>query len=506
MKPRLAGFVASITILLLIVPLAVAQSLELSDADLAEFKTYIEDSRAFYHAPGTAVVVVQGNEIIFAEGFGVKELGGDDPVTPDTLFSIGSLGKAMTSTMLASLVDEGLISWDTAFIDLIPEFQLADADATNAVTLRHALSHSTGLPGVDILLFGNGFSLEESLAFFADIPLQAAPGTAYEYENQMYSAAGHLGAIAAGASYGNDEVETYIALMQERVLEPIGMTRATYSPLEATSDPDHATPHFGSLNESIVETGVTVTPMGYWDIGSDAPSGGVRASALDMGRYLMTMLSGGIAPNGTRIISQEALAETWTPQIAKNPDPFLEEQAYGFGWNIASYQGVEVVTHNGNLGGFMTTMAFLPEADAGIVVLTNVDLLGTAHVRNVQYRFIELLYGLEPRIDGFAEAEFEQIAGIGEMVSQLSAVDPAVVASFLGAYEAPGSPFTVTLVDGRLWLGHGMIDYVELLAAPDGSYVAISGGEFLLQPFQFIEENGLLSLSIAGQLSFPKQD
>ena len=91
---------------------------------LAEFAAYISATREFYHVPGAAVVIVQGGDIVYAEGFGVREIGGDDLVTPETIFSIGSLNKALTSTMLASLVDEGVISWDTPIVEFIPEFSL----------------------------------------------------------------------------------------------------------------------------------------------------------------------------------------------------------------------------------------------------------------------------------------------------------------------------------------------------------------------------------------------
>ena len=125
----------------------------LSAQTLADFGDYIEMTREFYHVPGTAVVIVQGGEIVYAEGFGVKEIGGDDPITPETMFSIGSLNKALTSTMLASLVDEEVITWDTPIVEFIPEFRLADEGAAQQITLRQALNHTSGVSSmVDIFL------------------------------------------------------------------------------------------------------------------------------------------------------------------------------------------------------------------------------------------------------------------------------------------------------------------------------------------------------------------
>ena len=98
----------------------------------------------------------RGGEIVYAEGFGVKEMGSDDPMTADTVFSIGSLGKAVTSMMAASLVDDGLIEWDTPLVEVMPQFQLSDEEATQQITLREAFAMTSGLPDLGPTLFFSG--------------------------------------------------------------------------------------------------------------------------------------------------------------------------------------------------------------------------------------------------------------------------------------------------------------------------------------------------------------
>lgn len=93
---------------------------------LADFETYVKQNREALNVPGAAVAIVQGGEIVYAEGFGVKEVGSHEPVTADTVFSIGSLDKALTSMMVAGLVDDGLIAWDTPLVEVMPQFELAD--------------------------------------------------------------------------------------------------------------------------------------------------------------------------------------------------------------------------------------------------------------------------------------------------------------------------------------------------------------------------------------------
>ena len=252
---------------------------------VADIEAYIEQMRELLNVPGVAVAIVQGGEIAYAEGFGVKEIGSDDPVTADTIFSIGSLGKAMTSMMVASLVDDGLIEWDTPLVEVMPQFQLSDEQATQQITLREALGMTTGLPNIDPILFLSGLPPEDYVEYLADVPLAAPPGESYVYQNEMYSVGAYAAAMAAGAEYGVDLFSTYTDLMQERVFDPLGMTSATFSAAEAEASPNHATPHFQSLNANLTETGFDVTPTHYMDIDTIAPAGTARMSATDVGAF-----------------------------------------------------------------------------------------------------------------------------------------------------------------------------------------------------------------------------
>jgi hypothetical protein len=241
---------------------------------------------------------------------------------------------------------------------------------------------------------------------------------------------------------------------------------------------------------------------------ADDPAAGIRASALDLGRYLIMLLGNGTTPDGTQIASPESLIETWTAQVEINPEPFLESARSGLGWDIVSYQGVEFVTKSGSISGFFSKVGFIPEADIGIVVLSNADVIGSLFVQTLPYHLIELAYGLDPLIDEFAQAQYEGVVGLDEeLLGQLQPVDPEVIAPFLGSYGLIGLPFVVELRGESLRVSRGTIDTIELLAAPDGSYVAISGGVMMFQPFSFAQaEDGSISLNIFGALDFPKLD
>ncbi|MFC2077773.1 serine hydrolase domain-containing protein [Candidatus Bipolaricaulota bacterium] len=473
---------------------------------LADFEAYVEQMRGILNVPGAAVAIVQGGEIVYAEGFGVKEAGRDAPVTADTVFSIGSTTKSMTAMMIASLVDDGLVEWDTPLVEVMLQFQLSDEQATQQITLREALGMTTGLPKLGLFAFSER-SPEDYVEYISGVPLAASPGESYVYHNEMYAVGAYAATMAAGAGYGENLFSTYAELMQERVFDPLGMASATFSAQEAAASADHATPHVQSLNATMGETGPDVAPTDFADTDAIAPAGTARMSVRDVGRFLITMLSGGIAPDGTRAISTENLAETWTERVSVDPFPHIEQDGYGMGWHLATFQGIPLVTHNGSISGFSSEMAFIPTADTGIVVLANADYLGATFRTQILFRLIEMLFGLETFMDaGFAEAIGAYLDSLSDGYSQLAPVDPQAIQPFLGNYEWEGAVYTVELREERLWVAIGEWDYIELLAAPDGTYVAISGGdEFIGAPFQFVEtDDGRITVVIYGALEVPK--
>ena len=110
------------------------------------FETYVADAISRFGVPGASVAVVQAGEVVYSQGFGVKALGGVDPVTADSLMMIGSVNKSMTATMAATVVDDGWLSWDTPLVELLPGFAVADPQLTPRLTVADAFCACTGLP------------------------------------------------------------------------------------------------------------------------------------------------------------------------------------------------------------------------------------------------------------------------------------------------------------------------------------------------------------------------
>ena len=422
----------SILIALLILPAIHTSAQEergrVTDEMLTEFTAYVEDSLTRWHIPGAAVVIVQDGEIVYAKGFGVRELGKDDPVTPDSVFVMGSMTKSVTDLMLASLVDDGTIGWDTRVVDIWPDFQLAEPEATSSVTVRDLLSMRAGLREDDSLWQGKGLSAEDLLVAMAQDPLVGQPGEAFYYDNMGIATAAYLGVLASGGKYGS-LFDGYAELMQSRVFDPIGMTSATVDldieMLRAKTHANLSWPHLWTETGELAPANVFME--GSVDQDGIIPAGGMVASANDVARYLITHLNGGLSPDGNRVVSTEALAETWTPQISVGAEQFTDrvlfpssfvlpddaQVDYGMGWFVGSYHGVEVLTDPGDERGYTNIMALLPETNTGIVVLTNAENLPCARPMTlaVQYRFVELLYSMDNQIDSYLDT-IMSMAGI----------------------------------------------------------------------------------------------
>ena len=324
----------------------------------AAFEAYVAEAMNRLGVPGAAVTVVQNGAVVNAQGFGVRELGGTAPVTPDTLMMIGSITKSMTSTMAATLVDDGWLSWDTPVADLLPAFAFPDPSLTPRLSVADAFCACTGLPRRDPEIFFNWDALtpERLIASVAEFPVTAPFGEAFQYNNQLYAVGGYAATVAAGGA-PTDLFAAYRLAMRDRFLGPLGMDRSTFALEQVLAGGDYAVPHATDL-----EGQTRQLPLLADDrfVGSVAPAGALWSSARDMARYVQMELADGIAPDGTRVVSAENLDRTRAPRTAIPAPPGLPPllyegtQAYGLGWGVGAYKGQPLVSHSGGTLGFVS--------------------------------------------------------------------------------------------------------------------------------------------------------
>lgn len=396
---------------------------------LADLETYIHDIRAFYDVPGAAVAIVQDGEVIYSQGFGVVAMDTEQVVSTDTLFMVGSTTKSMTTMMMATLVDDGILGWNTPAQDVFPNFSLSNSAVTNQIRIRDFFSNASGVATYDVPRFLVNQTSEQVIESLATVPMIAAPGEAYSYSNLMFAAGGYAAAHAVEDSGNADLYNTYITLIQERIFDPIGMSRTTFDFDAAINQKNRASPHFfeaveGQSNVMPVDWERFVVPV--------APAGAAWSTVENMALYLMTHLNQGITPDGTVIVSETNLSETQQAGINISGDIY-----YGMGWVIDTYNGIPLIWHNGGTQGFTADIAFLPDANLGVVVLSNKSNADN-FTRSIREYVFELGFNLEHDADSryrATQAVFD--AALEETLQDITfvPVDEESASVYVGDYE-----------------------------------------------------------------------
>src|SRR6266545_875922 len=278
------------------------QAHPLDAARIAVLKDFILDVMRQFAIPGVGLSLIDGGKVVFEGGLGVKMLGKPEPVDADTLFIAASNTKAMTTLLLAELVDEKKLRWDQPVTEVYPTFRLGNAETTRQVLVQHLMCACTGMPRQDLeWLFNYATATPaSSLASLAAMQPTSRFGEAYQYSNVMAGAAGYVGASVVNP--GQELGAAYDAAMRSKVFGPLGMTRTTFDFATAMSG-NFASPHGddvdGKTTLARMDNNYSVVPL--------RPAGGMWTSARDLSKYLQMELALGTLPDGNRLVSQESL-------------------------------------------------------------------------------------------------------------------------------------------------------------------------------------------------------
>ena len=360
----------------------------LDEARVTKLGEWVEKSMKQLGIPGAAIGLVQDGKVVFAGGFGLRELGKKQKPDADTRFMIASNTKALTTLMLAKLVDEKRITWDTPVTSLLPTFKLGDAETTRQVLVKHLVCACTGLPRQDlewVFQFG-GKSPDRVLAILATIQPTSKFGEMFQYSNLLAGAGGFVGGHVL---YPKLELGVaYDQAMRTRVFEPLGMKATTFDYAKALKG-NHAFPHAPDIDgkpaKGVMEINYNVIPL--------RPAGAGWSNVRDLLRYVSAELAEGVLPDGRRYIAKAPLLERRAPQVTMGKDV-----SYGMGLAVDTKYGTPVVHHGGDLTGFHSDMLWLPEHGVGAVVLTNSNPGWI--LRDVfQRKLLELLFDGRPEAD-----------------------------------------------------------------------------------------------------------
>jgi CubicO group peptidase (beta-lactamase class C family) len=356
---RSVRFLLTLTLALALAPLALAQTLA-QTIDTKAVDRIVQHTIEAWHIPGAAIAIVENDKLVYANGYGVRELGKSDRVTTDTLFEIASTSKAFTTTSMAILVDEKLMKFDDPVRQYLDYFHFTDPCADSLVTMRDIVSHRSGFAGHNELWDNTSFPREHIIRAVGYLKVAKPIRTAYQYNNDMFMIAGEAAGAAAKMPF-----DTF---RRTRIFDPLGMTSTLTSSAAFLASPNHASGHQWSSKTQ------TISVQPYENIDNIGGAGDIKSNARDMAQWLRFQLADGVI-DGKRIVSAEALNETKAPQFALRTDPDVDLdtniRSYAMGWNVQDYGGQLLVSHAGAINGFRTQVGLLPKQHAGVVVLLN---------------------------------------------------------------------------------------------------------------------------------------
>ena len=421
---------------------------DLDEARTRELLRFVEEARVALDIPGLALGVVQDGEVKFSGGLGVRRKGDPEAVDASTLFLTASVTKPLTSLMLAKLVDQGKLGWDTPAWKALPQFRVADPMLRQQIEVRHLLCACTGIPAQDMewILSGNEVGPPQVFDVLAKIEPTARPGELYQYSNLMAVMGGYLGGHVAHPELPVDRA--YDLTMQELVFDPLGMSATTFD-FDIAMSGNFASPHgvnFDGITEPV--------PMGYNLMSLPMrPDGGAWSNIEDLVRYLKMELSSGLLPDGGQYIHKGVLHERLIGQVARGG----VDQWYGMGLKTDRRLGVLQVVHGGSMAGYQAEVFWLPQLGAGYVLLSNAD--AGAQLRAVlSDRFMELLFDVDYGArDHLREMSAGMKAEHEENRSRFRVpMDSSLLASLASAYTHPMlGRIDVATKDGRVWFDFG---------------------------------------------------
>jgi CubicO group peptidase (beta-lactamase class C family) len=315
-----------------------------------------------WHAAGVAVAVVQKDKVIYSKGFGYRDWENKLPVTPHTLFAIGSCTKAFTSSLIGLLDSQGQLDIDKPVRNYLPELKFNNPTMDDVITLRDMMCHRTGLPRHDYAwyLFSSG-SRDSLISRIQYMEPTAGIREKWQYNNFMFLAQGMVVQKITGSSWENN--------ISEKLFKPLGMLESNLSVSDLQKSPEAAL-GYGLKKDSLIQK------LDYHDLNTIAPAGAINSNVTDMAAWVSTWINGGKyhdkqilpAPYVNEAMSAQMVSAGGVP-AKESPDIFFS--SYGFGWMLASYRGHYRVEHGGNIDGFSASTCFFPSDSIGIVVLSN---------------------------------------------------------------------------------------------------------------------------------------
>ena len=326
---------------------------------LDQYEKTILSLKTKTRTPAIAIAIVQDSSILYLKGFGVREVGKPDSIDVNTVFRLASVSKCFAPVLTGLLVEDGVLSWDDPVIKYLPGFELKSKPFTDSLTIKHVLSHTTGLPyHTYTTLVEDGIDLKTMISKLKDVNMIDKPGETYSYQNVAYSLIAEVVEAATG--------KTYEQLVIERIFTPLKMNEASISYAGILENTNVARPHL-MHRKGWKATAIKNT---YYNV---APAGGINASISDMAEWLKALLG-----SQKNFIENKTLDEIFTPTVKaksknRNFRRWIEpaNSYYALGWRVLNFKNDTLLYHGGYVNGYRSEIALNRKNKIGICVLSN---------------------------------------------------------------------------------------------------------------------------------------
>ncbi|MEG4496231.1 serine hydrolase domain-containing protein [Microcoleus sp. F10-C6] len=483
-----------------------------SSEELIEFERDLQEPLKRYQVPGVAFAIVHGNHLIRASGYGVRDLETNAPVTPETLFPIGSMTKSMTAVMNATQVEAGIFGWETLVKDISPHFKFADRRTTDNLQVQHVIGMRSGM--LDPIgpyhksennKYWEGQSAPYVIRSLASAPFERLPGEIFHYGNESYASTGYLSPLKRGVE-ASQLLQEYNNLMRKHIFAPIGMTNTYITPICSSTTNNYAA-SYGLDTSNGQASQMAKAPISISNVSGIAPAGQVVSNVVDLSRYARMLLNHGVI-DGKQILRKESLEKLWTDTISAPGFPGLtNETEYGLGWEIQKVKltnpdrTIDAIAHGGLLPSWVSWLMVVPDINAGLIICTN-SWAGFYLIFEKAKNFLKLFYG-----DHLDESQFvdyrlqydkyinDSAPGIKERVSSYT-VNPDEVKPLLGNYQG-GWNLEVNQHNQLVLFKTGWVFYLfPSKAGQDDYFIGASNDTSYLNPDHLDDERNKIRFSI----------
>ncbi|MEG4808686.1 serine hydrolase domain-containing protein [Microcoleus sp. F8-D3] len=422
----------------------------LSSQQLEDFKKKFEERMQFYMIPGASLGIVQNGRVLVSQGFGVRDLETEEPVTPKTLFTLGSMTKSLTAFMTATQVDEGLYTWDTPVSEISSQYKFPD-EITDPLKVKDLLGMASGIDGAvnpfanieDMILGANATLWNDQSAiytiknipFFPCFPENIGK---HLYNNELYASAAYLTPLKNQTSL-SQLLPAYKRLMRQKVFKPIGMESTCLTAILSSASRDYAVSYGLDMRDGIPKI-FEKGSISINFIDGIGPAGQGVSNVEDMNRYLITLLNNGVNPDGQRVVNAETLQELWNvegKEVKTNRQDVgvTGTTRYGMGWWVEEIprksnpaEKITIRHHGGFLPSWACMQMLVPEHNVGMVILSN-GCFGRELTMEMNQELLKLLYDSD--LDNLIDNE----ALYNKFVNDLRTTVPNKVSSYTIASE-----------------------------------------------------------------------